>query len=241
MDVNMRVCVLTYQMIHRKTFDTLFRLKACGYTNVCVYAKPMHYSKKYIPLVEHRPSIETYDWINEIGYEKLVRNLDYEIFNISDYKEITEDLGTVFLVCGAGIVSDEMIHKYYIINAHPGYIPMVRGLDALKWAVLGRLPIGVTTHILGDYVDAGQVIERRRVPIYAYDTFHSVAYRQYELEVQMLVDAIDKVDHVAFFTDGESYSVHRRMPHDLESKLYEAFIQYKEQILKEKQEWNLEI
>lgn len=41
-----------------------------------------------------------------------------------------------------------MIQKYRIINAHPGYIPVVRGLDSLKWAIVEGLPIGVTTHLL---------------------------------------------------------------------------------------------
>lgn len=223
---DIRICLLSYQSLHRKTIDTMMRLKMLGYKDVCVYAKPFHYQKKYVPLVEHRPMINTFDSLNDIGYAEIIRNLGYELKNISDYNEIHEDLSCIFLICGAGIIPQNVIQRYRIINAHPGYIPIVRGLDSLKWAIIEGLPIGVTTHLLGDYVDAGNVLERREVPIYANDTFHTVAYRQYEMEVQMLVDAIDKIDMISFFTDGEKYQVHRRMPHEFEKRIYDEFKKY---------------
>lgn len=227
MNADIRICIFTYQALHRKTLDVLGRLKMLGYKNVCVYAKPYHYQKHYVPLVEHRPAIEEYDSLQKIGYESIIRNFGYELRNISAYEQIDETADSIFLIGGAGIISESVIGRYRIINAHPGYIPVVRGLDSLKWAILEGLPIGVTTHLLGAYVDAGQILERRRVPVYENDTFHTVAQRSYELEVQMLVDAIDKVDQIAFFTDGEDYPVHRRMPHEAERKLYEAFEKYR--------------
>lgn len=233
MKIDKRICVLTYQTVHRKTLDTLFKLKASGYMNVCVYAKPFHYIKKYTPLIEHRPMVERLDGFEDLGYSELINNLGYEVRNIDSYEEIDEQPAIVFLVCGAGLIPTEVLNKYCIINAHPGYIPIVRGLDALKWAIVEGSPIGVTTHILGDYVDAGEVIERREVPIYNNDTFHTVAYRQYEMEIQMLVRAVEQVDHISFFTDGEDYPVHKRMPNEMEKDIYELFEQYKSQILQE--------
>lgn len=221
-----RICLLSYQALHRKTIDTMMRLKMYGYINVCVYAKPFHYQKKYVPLVEHRPTVNDFDSLNDVGYAEIIQNLGYELKNISDYNEIQEGSSCIFLICGAGIIPQNVIQRYRIINAHPGYIPIVRGLDSLKWAIIEGLPIGVTTHLLGDYVDAGNVLERRKIPIYDNDTFHTVAYRQYEMEVQMLVDAIDKIDRISFFTNGEEYQVHRRMPHELEKSIYDEFEKY---------------
>ena len=76
-----------------------------------------------------------------------------------------------------GSADEEFISRYRIINSHPGYIPLARGLDSFKWALYYHLPIGVTTHFLGEYVDAGEVIERREIPINDTDTFHSLALR----------------------------------------------------------------
>ena len=239
--INKRICVLTYQTLHRKTMDTLFRLKASGYVNVCVYAKPFYYTKKYTPLVTHRPIIEEFYNFDSPQYFDIINNLQYEIRHIDAYEEIREEADTIFLVCGAGLIPEKVVDKYCIINAHPGYIPMVRGLDALKWAIVENSPIGVTTHLLGKYVDAGDIIERRKVPIYHNDTFHTVAYRQYEMEIQMLVRAIEKKEQISFFTDGEDYPVHKRMPNEVEQKLYEKFEIYKVQTCQEENQWNSEI
>lgn len=220
-----RICVLSYQAPHKKTMDTLLGLLCAGYHNLCVYALPLHYTKTYHPLVEHRPEFFLPDDGAELDANRLISNLGVSCRNITSYEEIEEPKNTVFLVCGAGILPQSFIQRYRIINAHPGYLPMVRGLDALKWAVLEHKPIGVTTHLLGEFVDAGAIIERCEVPITQQDTFHTVVYRQYQMEIQMLIRAIDKADRTAFFTDGEGYPVHRRMPHDLEQKLYQEFAQ----------------
>lgn len=218
-----RICVFSYQQLHRKTLDTLTALKYSGYTNVCVYAAPLHYRKTYQPTVEHRPELWLQHDYGPSAYKTAVENLGYTCKDISSYLEVDEPESTIFLVCGAGILPREVTQRYRVINAHPGYLPNVRGLDALKWAVIEHQPIGVTTHRIGMYVDAGEILERCMVPIYKNDTFHRVAERQYQLEIQMLVSAIQKIDHVELFTDGENYPVHKRMPKEMEKLIYCKF------------------
>lgn len=228
-----RVCVLTYQALHRKTIDTLTLLKIWGYDNVCIYAKPFHYIKKYTPVVPHRPAVEILDNAESLNYADIVINLGYELRNIENYEEIKEADTAIFLVCGAGLLPEFLLKKYRIINAHPGFLPVVRGLDALKWAIIEGKPIGVTTHLLGPYVDAGAIIERKMVPIKPNDTFHMVAWRQYEIEIQMLVRAVERIGEISLFTDGEGYPIHRRMPHEIEQKVYQEFETYKHIMCKE--------
>ena len=62
----------------------------------------------------------------------------------------------------------------------------MKGLDALKWAIYQEQPIGVTTHYISDTADGGELIERRVIPIYFEDSFHSLATRVYEVEIEML-------------------------------------------------------
>ena len=40
-----------------------------------------------------------------------------------------------------------------IVNAHPGIIPLTRGLDSLKWAIYQNVPIGNTLHLIDNEVD----------------------------------------------------------------------------------------
>lgn len=213
--------VLTYNTPHRKTYDTLCLLKARGYTDVSVWATPMSYVKKYTPIVLHRPAYVPVD------SQAYITKLGYSYNEIHDYSEIvTPAEDDVFLLCGARIMSAGFLAARTVINSHSGYIPDVRGLDSYKWAVYLGLPIGVTTHIVGEEVDAGEIIDRRKIVVGKNDTFHTVAQRVYETEVCMLVDAIERIycQHESIHSKTELF---KRMPNVLEEKLYQKFEQYK--------------
>lgn len=218
------IAVFSYTVPHRKTYDTLLRLKAKGYDDVTVYAKPYHYIKQYKPLIEHRPVSYGFDT------KELCHNLryGYQVYN-EEFPRFEQE--TVVLIAGAGMIPDYVIKNNTVINAHPGYIPVVRGLDALKWAIMEDKPIGCTTHLVGDEVDAGVIIERREIPIYGQDTFHALANRVYENEIMMLVDAIEKVENASEYVSGGDNSLHRRMPHELERQLLQKFEERKKRTL----------
>ena len=200
-----KIAILTYTTPHRKTYDTLCLLKARGYEDVRIYGQQMTYVKKRQPLVKHRPELgfsipDTSTLSNNLGYQYIEGGFDRTIGSAYDKDEV------LYLLCGAGLLADTFINSHRIVNSHPGYTPFARGLDAYKWSVWYKLPIGVTTHFLGDYVDAGEVIERRVVKIGVFDSFHSVAQRIYENEIDMLVGAIEKVDneHELIVPDSDS-------------------------------------
>ncbi|NBH35820.1 hypothetical protein D3Z58_20320 [Clostridiaceae bacterium] len=145
------------------------------------------------------------------------------LFGGGGYAEFDIKEERILLLCGAGILPGNFVHRYRIINSHPGYLPYSRGLDALKWAIVDGFPIGVTTHFLGQETDGGEILERRIVPVRYADTFHAVAQRVYETEIEMLVGALEKTNEIHEFVDGSSYPVHRRMPHYIEIRLMERF------------------
>ncbi len=210
--------VLTYDIPHKKTFDTLCLLKAKGYRNVTVYASPLHYTKKFHPYIIHRPEITA----GIPDTKEICKNFDYE-YREGDIGAHQTNHKMIYLVCGTGILPEEFVKKNRVINSHPGYIPLARGLDAFKWSVYKNLPIGVTTHIIGEYIDAGEVIERRIVNIYEYDTFHLVAQRVYDNEIDMLVGALELIHNEHCYIEPGDSIVHRRMPHEKELELYDRF------------------
>lgn len=217
-----KVTVLTYPVKHRKTYDVLSLLKVNGYKDVDVCAVPFSYVKKHNPSINHRPELNYH--IPSI--EVVCRNLEYKYQYKNSIEEFDIPCDRTVLVAGAGILPEDFVATHTVINSHPGYLPNCRGLDALKWAIIENEPIGVTTHLIGDYVDAGEIIERRQITIYKNDTFHSVANRVYENEVTMLVEAIDKTDKTEIIMPGDSM-LHKRMPEDLEKKLFDSFENYK--------------
>lgn len=218
-----KIAVLTYPVKHRKTYDVLSLLKANGYTDVKICAIPFHYQKKRFPIIQHRPEMNFQ--IPDI--REMCLNLGYQ-YELGELETFNIERERIVLIAGAGILPDEFINTHIIINAHPGYIPNCRGLDAFKWAIAENQPIGVTTHLIGKYIDAGKVIERRIIDIYKMDTFHAVAERVYENEVSMLVEAIEKCDDTNLdMIYPENSEVHKRMPEDIEKNLMEMFEQYK--------------
>lgn len=229
------IYVLTYDHPHRKTQDVLMHLTMRGYRDVMVMAMPWVERKNFVSLFGLKPEPYPY-WP-----EQLCQWLDYEFIRVDPehtlewrYRMpkvqgvIDVDLlgeychGMPVLIAGAPILPTSFINTNTIINSHCGWLPQVRGLDALKWAIYYDEPIGVTTHIIGPTVDIGKKIERREVPLYTTDDLYKVAMRQYEMEIQMLIDAIDKWKGAESYNEPANEPT-RRMPHRLELVMKQRF------------------
>ena len=64
------------------------------------------------------------------------------------------------------------------------------------------------------------------VPIYHWDTFHSLAFRQYEMEIELLAGSIADFQDPAMdrpYLDPGSHPVRRRMPHSHELRMLKRF------------------
>ena len=137
------------------------------------------------------------------------------------------------LIGGAGIIKKELTDSKKIINSHPAYLPYVRGLDSMKWSILNDKPLGVTSHIISQEADQGWLIKRSIVPLFAWDTFHSVAIRQYEMEMDLLASAVLDIPNASMKTlKKDNVDVYRRMPNKLQKQMVEYFPEYlKKQLL----------
>ena len=214
----MHVAVLTYDKEHRKTQDLLWRL-FLAHINVDVVATPWEQRKARNPLAFHRPMEPGWP-CNELPHTPRaycdVLNFPYRVVPKQDLTRILKPYSAV-LIGGAGILSDELVEQTPCLNVHPGYLPNGRGLDALKWALLKDLPVGVTAHICDNQTDAGWLIDQVYVPIYANDTFHSLAMRQYEYEMELFVPALLEFSEAAYKRDSfpridvEGHAAYRRM------------------------------
>ena len=219
--------VLTYDtpegIVHKKTQDILLNLKAKGYDDVIVYAIPWVERKNFKSLIPHRHfepiNVSVSDLCKRLGYVYSPIPIETVITQMDVYSDIH------LLIGGAGILPKELCDTNRVINSHPAYLPYVRGLDSLKWAIYDGKPIGVTSHIISDECDAGILIKRELVPLYSWDTFHSVARRQYDMEINMLVDALEDIktaDLTHELTTSKS-EAHRRMSHHHEMRLMKRF------------------
>lgn len=223
-----QIAVITYNTPHRKTQDVLHGLKAKGYQNVKLYALPfVKRDNPFQPIYQHRPSKAI-----DIEIETYAKNFGYD-FELTTPDTLTaqlrKDQPNYVLIAGAGLLPDELVESFKIINTHPGFLPKTRGLDSLKWAITKNVEVGVTTHFVDTEADAGFLIEQRTVPVYSNDTFHSLAYRQYEIEIEMLVNSIEIIPTLSNFKSlsTTAYEATRRMPKSIETDLMHAFEKYK--------------
>ena len=210
--------VLTYNAPHRKTQDLLFRLKVRGYDDISVLATPWKERKNFKPLIPHR-KFNTLD----VTPSDLCKKLGYT-FDEIEVDDLHNSENTWILIGGAGMLPENVVNSGKVINSHPAYLPYVRGLDSLKWAIYEGEPIGVTTHIISKDCDAGRLIRRELLELYSWDTFHSVSQRQYELEIDMLVDSIEDVKTSKLIELSTTKSEpKRRMSHSNEKRLMIRF------------------
>lgn len=127
---------------------------------------------------------------------------------------------SVVIIGGAGILPKEFVTKHTVVNSHCGWLPCVRGLDALKWAIYYGYQIGCTTHLVDSDCDAGLLIYRQEVDLDVTDSLFSIAMKQYELELNILVSCIQlgSWQDAQPFTEPANDST-RRMDHRHEIKM----------------------
>lgn len=226
------IAVITYNTPHRKTQDVLFQLKAKGYENVMVLALPFVYRENpFKPIYQHRPSKAI-----DIDVLTFCENLNYgfkevAVDELNNY--FNENKTDFILIAGAGLLPDDLVENHQLINSHPGFLPKVRGLDSLKWAIHNRQVLGVTCHFVNSEADAGFLIEQTTVPVFSNDTFHSVAYRQYEIEIELLVKSIEVIPTKNEFPSLSTteFEATRRMPKAIEENLMHEFETYKNEFV----------
>gem|GEM_PF-5041943 len=63
------------------------------------------------------------------------------------------------------------------INAHPAYLPYLRGASAEVWAMYYGLNLGATLHFIDPGIDTGKIIDRVVFPLEEFDTWGTLRLR----------------------------------------------------------------
>ncbi|HBM78257.1 MAG TPA: hypothetical protein DD438_09105 [Verrucomicrobiales bacterium] len=223
------VVVFAYDFPHRKTQDFLLRLFAEGVRVGHVLAAPP--VKLEIPpssiraKVRHSAPMPPAKVAAVIGAEyHVVSHGGNEIHDFLD-----EAQPVVGVIAGARILKSPVIDRFSsgIINFHPGLIPEARGLDALLWSIRKDITLGVTSHLIDSQVDAGRVLERRKIPLFSDDTLFDLSERLYEVQLDMLMEALRRALSGTYEkTDFEGSEYNRKMPPEMEAEIERALPAY---------------
>ena len=206
----MKIGLITYNVPHKKTQDIMLRLLG---RDVTVIAMDFQHRKPVKPLYKHRP-----DMITNVSTAELCKYFNFEYIESNTPCEIIKWLD-VGIIGGCGLIN--VNQDVEIINAHPGVLPQGRGLDALKWSIYNGHPVGVTTHVINNEVDSGLLIDQEIIEVAFNDSFYSVAMRQYNKEIEMIIKAIDNPNRQKIYNNGSL--VNKRMPSEVEIIMMERF------------------
>jgi len=122
--------------------------------------------------------------VNDIGervYDWLTDQEDTDVLALLTEKEqlsLVERLEPDLLVSSGfrHIVPEEILNvpDRGAINMHKSYLPYNRGANPNVWSIIEDNPAGVSIHYMTSEVDAGPIVDRRKVPVYSDDTGHDL-------------------------------------------------------------------
>jgi phosphoribosylglycinamide formyltransferase-1 len=165
-------------------------------------------------------------------------NIPYTVahHNSQETKNLLSDIKPeTGMIAGARILKKEIIDTFSkgIINFHPGLIPESRGLDAMLWSIHNSIPLGVTSHIIDEQIDAGKILEIVKIKIYKDDTLFDLSERLYEKQLEMIKTSFSKLEMEVFETvDFSESNYNKKMPSNLEltieGKLENYLLKYRQ-------------
>lgn len=216
--------VITYNHRHLKTEQVLLRYVEKGFV-LKLFALPFAERRQRVVRYPHRP-----DSTAAAHPKDVARLYGIPYIECGSDRDIDE-LCDLYVILGAGILSPECVRGKKIVNCHPGIIPLSRGLDSFKWAIHEMKPVGNTLHYVDAQVDAGQVVSVMPTPVFASDTYTSLARRHYENEIDMLSNLEMHLKcGQNTFADQAADQVRKRMPQDIELQMIRRFSEYVERM-----------
>ena len=213
----MRIGIITYDFAHLKTEQLVSRyVSNTRIKKINLYTLPYLHRKKRKTLIQHRPDMST-----GLHPEKLAKHKKVNIEKWDGKRNISSHCD-VFIIAGSGILDISFASGKPIINAHPGIIPITRGLDSFKWAIYNGDPLGNTLHVINQEIDKGEIIEIRYTPVFSTDTINTLADRHYENEIEMLSNVLDMID-IRISPKKLVKPAKLRMSNNFEASLLEKF------------------
>ena len=114
---------------------------------------------------------------------------------IDEIKAINPDV--IVVVAFGQIILSEIIHmpKYGCINVHASLLPKYRGASPIQWTVLdGCEYSGVTTMLMDEGIDTGDILETATVKLDERETGGSLFDRLSLVGAKLLVETLDKAE-----------------------------------------------
>ncbi len=226
----MKIGIFAYNFEHKKTQEGLINLFLNGHMPECILAADKVKLNFYQSKIRVSPKGLHYTHPRKIAqklgipYHVVAHNSKACHDLIRDY---ALDLGVIL---GARILKKETIECFQIgiLNMHPGLLPFNRGLDNLKWAILKGIKQGVSCHLISEEIDKGRLVMKEDIDVFPDDTLVDIFLRIQDKEQELMLKSLDLLKKgKRDFKPVAEGSYFKAVPPEQESKLMEAFKEYK--------------
>lgn len=233
----LELVVFGYEFPHLKTENGLCELIANGYDISLVilqkFKKLSVLSSKKRVYVKQNPkgNVKKLCEINNIKYIISDHNSDHTLKRLN---KIKPKLG---IILGARILKKKTINLFStgILNLHPGEIPINRGLDNFKWALVNKHPMTVTAHLISEKIDLGKIVMKSKVKVYKDDTIFDLSTRHFYNEFQTMISSLKYLQKNFKLTEpsskGNYYSI---LPNKIDKNIEHYFNKYKKKFQNDK-------
>ena len=106
------------------------------------------------------------------------------------------------------------IPKFHCVNVHGSLLPKYRGAAPIQWSVLnGDAETGITTMLMGEGLDTGDILLQRSTPIGDNETAAQLFDRLSEIGADLLIETLDKLekDQITPVKQDDSKATYARM------------------------------
>jgi methionyl-tRNA formyltransferase len=119
--------------------------------------------------------------VREVDFQEKLKTIGADLFVVAAYGQILPKTLLSF-------------PKYGAVNVHASLLPRYRGSAPIAWAILnGEKKTGVTTMLMDEGMDTGDVLLQAEVPIHEDETTESLHDRLASLGAQLLLETLEKM------------------------------------------------
>ena len=221
----MKLGLISYDYAHLKTEQLVNRyIRDNRIEKITIYALPFAQRQERNVLIPHRP-----DMRRGLPTQSLAELSKVNFKKWNGKQEINDECD-LFVIGGAGILDVSFALGRPVVNAHPGIIPLTRGLDSFKWAIYNNDPVGITLHLIDNEVDKGEILMIEYTSLFSTDSIETLARRHYELEIEMLTKVLDVLSLRIAPSEIEKPAT-MRMNESTEAKMVSKFDDWKAAML----------
>jgi len=231
MNHEFKIVLFAYNFPHRKTIDFIRKIYDIGFSISLILAA------NFIKINKPKSAFN-YMGLKSISPEELAKTYEIPYYVVKHNSLKAQSLLKQYainfgIISGSRILKKEIISlvRYGILNFHPGILPMIRGLDSILWSIHKEQAIGVTAHLINEYIDSGLLVQKKKIIIDKDDDLQSLYEKNYQLQLDLIpislnlvfenIDYCDQFDRLEKDLNYNSY-----MPYNVQLELKPKIINY---------------